>query len=553
MKENTKIEGINEKILYALTVAEDSKIPVLLMANPGAGKTTTVKLFAEKRGYHYLALCGSQTTADEVAGFMTAPVVDKEEDEKEKKGKGSKKSKVSLSALHIRPDWFEEILEVKKEGGKTLLFLDELTTANEMVQGALLSIIFEKKCKTESLPEDTLIVAAGNYSQNLSASMSLIAPMMNRFAIFNVSPNVKDVCCFLSRYKPEGMSNNPTVSDVFSKYFATVDSNKKRIAGDKKGLTAAKLLIEESVRAQTISLMGLNSNDFDSYGNPTSKAKKSTNVQSQTKIDFSIKDLGSVYSTEIENQVDSELYGFTSLRTLGYLVDWAISTYKCFGTAGLRSDSFLNSIKGLCGIGTTRNKNKSVELNTVYTDYFTRIGVASNSIDSIVNPTAQKYVDYFENNFSDDKKLEEPDLINAKQLLDDMIGDSAVNKLKTPLMPSYLMHSVECIKITNNEIQKNVSSMSQAKTLSPESLSSSISYWNRILGLTDSICQFVVKFDYTQSGMKEILSRLLNNDLYDTEVALKSYRKAISNDNPGSIIPQINTIAPSVDKINCED
>jgi Cdc6-like AAA superfamily ATPase len=43
-------KDINSSIFAALKVSEKSKVPFLLIGNPGTGKTTTVEMFSKIRG-----------------------------------------------------------------------------------------------------------------------------------------------------------------------------------------------------------------------------------------------------------------------------------------------------------------------------------------------------------------------------------------------------------------------------------------------------------------------------------------------------------------------
>lgn len=168
--------NINQKIEIGLELSIDSKVPMFIFSNPGVGKTTTLQKWCEKNDYELLTLIGSQYQPDEVLGF---PVHDKE---------GS----VVSRAL---PNWFYKI---KKSDKKILLFLDELTTSTERVQGALLSLIFDRRIENNVLPESTVIVSAGNYQSNLSYDFNLLGPLVNRFMILDLKVDSKiDLPLFL--------------------------------------------------------------------------------------------------------------------------------------------------------------------------------------------------------------------------------------------------------------------------------------------------------------------------------------------------------------------
>ena len=54
MAEKKQLNNINVSIFCALKVSEVSKVPVLLIANPGTGKSTSVEMFAKVRGYRLI-------------------------------------------------------------------------------------------------------------------------------------------------------------------------------------------------------------------------------------------------------------------------------------------------------------------------------------------------------------------------------------------------------------------------------------------------------------------------------------------------------------------
>ena len=186
---------VNAQVFAALKVAELSKVPFLFISAPGVGKSTTVEIFADIRGYHYELLRGNSVSPEECLGYDTADT-----------------SEGATSTKHLRPEWFQRILDKEAEGKHTLLFLDELTTASPYVQSALLHLVFDRSVGNEKLPAETLVVSAGNYSQSLGNQFVLIPPLMNRFCIFNIIPGINDLKAFLSAY--EGASTGKTIQSI---------------------------------------------------------------------------------------------------------------------------------------------------------------------------------------------------------------------------------------------------------------------------------------------------------------------------------------------------
>lgn len=317
-------KNLNASIFSVLKVSEISGIPVLLLSNPGIGKTTTVYMFAKQRGYKVVELRGNSTTAEEVNGYDVAPkdvTFDR-----------------PTAACHLRPSWFEEVLKNKDNGEKTLLFLDEITTANEFVQAALLKLIFDRACGRESLPDDTLIVSAGNYSSNLTTSMSLLPPVMNRFILFNILPSSNDLDIFLNKYKGSALGRKEDYMENISKVIAEMDKNQKTVNADTKDKIGE---LFESAILRTCKMLTSNSSE-------------------DSGIDLTITDLQGIYNGLSD---DPRVYGFISFRTLTYLREVAIAWYLCFGKEGINGEDFRAAIDGLCGVGLRRVTQKQQQQN----------------------------------------------------------------------------------------------------------------------------------------------------------------------------------------------
>jgi len=169
--EERNVNEIRDLIYISLSVAEYSKIPFLFLGNPGIAKTTGVRMWAEQYGYKVTTLIGTQRVAEEILGYMV-------NDTSERR------------LITYTPDWFDEIMENKRQGFKTLLFIDELSQAADNVQGAMLQLIFDRKVggKENFLPEDCLVVSAANYKGNIPPQCGIQAPTLNRFCIINVRP-----------------------------------------------------------------------------------------------------------------------------------------------------------------------------------------------------------------------------------------------------------------------------------------------------------------------------------------------------------------------------
>jgi len=163
---------IEQLIIDSVMLTEKTGIPVLFLSNPGLGKTTILKRYASKKGYHLETLIGSRFSPEEISGYQVNNGGD--------------------HLTHMSPEWYSRIMAKSKEGITTLLFIDEISTCSEAVQGALLSLIFDRTIGSEKfLPEDCVIVSAANYANNLPSCMNIMAPTLNRFALINLNENYK--------------------------------------------------------------------------------------------------------------------------------------------------------------------------------------------------------------------------------------------------------------------------------------------------------------------------------------------------------------------------
>jgi hypothetical protein len=173
--EETVASGKNklrDLIVKSIEMSRISKIPVLFISNPGYGKTSTIQQYAEVNGYHVESLIGSRFSPEEILGYQV--------------NNGGESLEV------LQPEWYGRIMAKEKEGIPSILFLDEISTAPDAVQGSLLQLVFERAIGNgKKLPEDCIVLSAANYKSNLPAMFNIMAPTLNRFDIVNLNMEVK--------------------------------------------------------------------------------------------------------------------------------------------------------------------------------------------------------------------------------------------------------------------------------------------------------------------------------------------------------------------------
>lgn len=497
----SKNENINVTMFQALKVCEKSKVPVLFMSNPGIGKSTTVELFAAVRGYHLQLLRGNSTTENEVLGYDTA---DTREDSKTTK--------------HLRPSWYTKILEKKAEGIPTLLFLDEITTTNEAVQGALLHLIFEKMVGDEELPEDTLIVSAGNYAQNLSNSMNVLPPLMNRFMIINLIPEPSDLSIFLDKYKGAIASPDGNIRDKreeLSKMMMVLDSQEDTTFTD-GALNKVGEHIERCIYEVTRLLW-----------------------EKEKLIDLSEKDLKDIY---IDTEDNKKLCGFVTFRTLNYLREVTIAMFKCFGKAGLISDNYRNMIDGLCGLGIVKDGKGNTKISYIGKNYFDAMRATANEIEKMKNNSLPQYERFFFDMIDNIKKRDSKKMLFEKAEMQAIINkmtefsnDKSVNSIERPIDLSIISSICSALIDSGASIAKVTvpkSSTDSSSTVDPTVLAGKIEYWNLMMDIYGTFSGLITdtKNNYDPTTIEKVSD--IQKDLRKYAFCLKSLRKMLLTKDP---------------------
>jgi hypothetical protein len=326
------INKVRDRIEIAIEITRDSKVPILLMANPGLAKSTVVYNWAGRNGYHIETLIGSRFSQEEILGFQVRAELPA------KLSAGENETGEHYLEL-LAPHWYRNILDQENNFHvPSVLFLDELSTAQENVQGALLQLVFERKIGNgRTLPDSTLVIAAANYKQNIPFQFNIMAPILNRFCIVNLSYESND--SFLDEFLQDEAD---LARDL------VVFSEKKITSWQKNYLRdGLKMMFRTLFRS-----FEDDNRDMD-------------------------KDL--IYTMDINNQVyntmyddDSRyVYNFISGRTLWYLYRITLSFLHKGLTMEEQGAAILNMVYGLIGLGTNTftEKQRKAYLKSVETLY----------------------------------------------------------------------------------------------------------------------------------------------------------------------------------------
>lgn len=142
-------------------------VPVLLLGDPGIGKSSFVRGIAANEGLLCETVLGSIREPADLAGL---PVV------------------TDKGVVLDPPAWAKRLADA--DAG--YLFLDELTTCPDTVQAAMLAVALDRTVGDLRLGSDVRIVAGANPPDTAAGGYELAAPLANRFCHVKYEPTMDE-------------------------------------------------------------------------------------------------------------------------------------------------------------------------------------------------------------------------------------------------------------------------------------------------------------------------------------------------------------------------
>lgn len=511
--------SINVRLFSAIKMCDKAGLPLLILSNPGFSKSTTVFMYAEIAGRQLIQLRSNSTTHEEVVGYDTVP------------------SGIGVydhpAAVHVRPSWFQKLLDADKEGKKCLLFLDEITTASSRVQSALLHLIFERKCGDEPIPESTLIISAGNYMTNLSRDLSgLMAPTMNRFVIYNLRFENNDLSAFLGHYTGSMLGKRVDYMAELKKALEDIDKQELEIPEDQKFKIME--LLESGICDQTRMLMS----------------------QGDKPLDINESDLESIY--EDISETDGKVLGFITPRTLYYSVLLSYSAYQCFGKPGLQSDVYRSLLEGLIGLAIKRDsKTGDIKKKNVAGDYFSFLQQIANDIERMKNNKSQEYEKFFVDIISQfskgdgsvSKEFALSDLQAIFNKLDELKKDKELEMIERPINVEFISSICKISEVTSTKISNDirVKTADLSTKATAEKLAGHVVKWNSVVNLMVSLLDLVEnpEMKYNDDVCRSVKGSI--DKMKTTGYKLRSVRVMLTSEDPtmANLVPNVKSIVKS--------
>ncbi|MCR4926505.1 MAG: MoxR family ATPase [Lachnospiraceae bacterium] len=137
------------------------KHAILGLGAPGVGKSQIIKQIGDKYGYKVIDLRLAQMSEVEIGGLIYP-----NED-------------------HTKTRWLspEVLPDEARDGEKTILLLDEITSCPKRVQVAAYQLILDRRVGQYHLPDGTYVIGLGNREDDDGVYIRLAGPLADRFEI----------------------------------------------------------------------------------------------------------------------------------------------------------------------------------------------------------------------------------------------------------------------------------------------------------------------------------------------------------------------------------
>lgn len=143
---------VTQRELFELLINIAPVRPVFIWGAPGIGKSALVEQFAEELGMPCVSMLGSQLAPEDIIGIP----------------------RISGEVSEFLPPK----MIARKE--PYVLFLDELNACSQEVQKAFYSLIHEHRVGEYHLPEGSIVIGAGNRSQDGAIVKTMSSALVNR-------------------------------------------------------------------------------------------------------------------------------------------------------------------------------------------------------------------------------------------------------------------------------------------------------------------------------------------------------------------------------------
>lgn len=203
-----------------------AKTPSMIWGQPGIGKSDIVRLIAQILGVGLIDQRLSQMDPVDMRGIPFKEVIDK-----------------VAYTMWATPGFLPN---PERDGEAGILFLDEINTAPQMIQAAAYQLILDRRLGDYVLPDNWVVIAAGNRAEDGAIAVRMSSALANRFGHWELDVNFdewkdwaignnihEDIISFLN-YKSELLNDfdrdkhafpTPRSWEMFNKHFPLLDES----------------------------------------------------------------------------------------------------------------------------------------------------------------------------------------------------------------------------------------------------------------------------------------------------------------------------------------
>lgn len=158
------------KVVLKTLAEKKTKVTPFIWGQHGIGKSALVKQVADELGWEMIPIILSQRESVDLIGI---PYVETD------------KETGDPVTHNYMPDWFNRV----RKKGKTVLFLDEFNMARREVMAAAFELVLDRRLNNKYLPDDVLIVVAGNPNDERYDVNDLSQSLVDRFMHIQLLPD----------------------------------------------------------------------------------------------------------------------------------------------------------------------------------------------------------------------------------------------------------------------------------------------------------------------------------------------------------------------------
>lgn len=160
--------------VQALRHMVTKKTAVFLWGPPGIGKSSLIAALAKELGYDFVDIRLSQMDPTDLRGipYPTEEVINGE--------------------LQKGMKWSPPLVLPRDPNAKALILLDEFNSATPTTQAASYQLVLDRKLGEYVLPENCVIIAAGNRETDKGITFRMPTPIANRFVHLEMEANFDD-------------------------------------------------------------------------------------------------------------------------------------------------------------------------------------------------------------------------------------------------------------------------------------------------------------------------------------------------------------------------